>query len=65
MLKLEETRDAHQGFLFLLSFGFSEKSNHARTTKPIATPVTASHVPSLSISFSHSLPVEVLVTQRG
>ena len=34
----------------------------ARTTKPIATPVTASHVPSLSISSSS---VEVLVTQPG
>ena len=38
------------GFFFFLSVGLSEKSSQARTTKPIATPVTASHVPSLSIN---------------
>lgn len=48
------------GFFFFLSAGLSEKSNQASTTKPIATPVTASHVPSLSISSSC---LEVLVAQ--
>lgn len=58
----EEPQETHQDFLFFLSFGLSEKRSQANTTNPIATPVTANHVPSLSISASC---VEVLVTQRG
>lgn len=57
-LRRQATELRRYGFFFFLSFGLSEKSNQASTTKPIATPVTASHVPSLSISSSC---VEVLV----
>lgn len=37
------------GFLFFLSFGCSENNSQASTTKPIATPAIANHVPSFSI----------------
>ena len=46
--KGEDFRSAY-GFFFFLSDGFSENSNHPKTMNPIATPVMAIQVPSLSI----------------
>lgn len=37
------------GFFLFLPEGFSENSSQPRTMKPIATPVIANQVPSLSI----------------
>jgi hypothetical protein len=37
------------GLSFFFSLGFSENSSHPRTKNPIATPVMAIQVPSLSI----------------